>query len=38
MEERLMRVMRGVVYKLKRIQPRSELCGIPKMRGSEGDR
>ena len=38
MEERLMRVLRWVVYKLKRIGPRTEPCGSPKMRGSEGER
>ena len=38
MEERLMRVLRGVVYRLKIIGPRTEPCGTPEMRGSEGER
>ena len=38
MEERLMRVLRGVVYRLKRIGRRTEPCGTQKMRGSEGER
>ena len=38
MEERLMRVLRGVVYRLKRIGPRTEPCDTPQMRGSKGER
>ena len=38
MKERLMRVLRRVVYTLKRIGPRTEPCGTPKMRVSEGER
>ena len=38
MEERLMRVLRGVVCRLKRIGPRTESCGTPHVRGSEGER
>ena len=33
-----MRVLRGVVYRLKRIGHRTEPCGTPKVRGSEGER
>ena len=38
MEERLMRVLRGVVSRLKRIRPRAETCGTPKVSGSEEER
>ena len=38
MEERLMRVLRGVLYRLERIGPRTEPCGTPQVRGSEGER
>ena len=38
MEERLMRVLRGVVYRLKRLGSITEPCGIPQVRGSEGER
>ena len=38
MEEKLMKVLRGVVYRLKRIGPRTEPCGTPQVRGSEGGR
>ena len=34
MEKRLMRVVRGVVYRLKMIGPRMEPCGTPQVRGS----
>ena len=37
MEEKLMRVLRGVVYRLKRIGPRTEPCGTSQVRGSEGE-
>ena len=33
MEERLMSVLRRVVYRLKGIGPRTEPCGTPPMRG-----
>ena len=38
MEERLIRVPRGVVYRLERIGPRTEHCETPQVRGSEGER
>ena len=38
MEERLIRVLRGVVYRLKRIGFRTEPCGTPQVRGSAGER
>ena len=38
MEERLMRVLREVVYILKRIGPKMEPCDTPKVKGSEGER
>ena len=38
MEERLMKVLRGVVYRLKRIAIRTEPCGTLQMRGLEGER
>ena len=38
MEERLMRLLREVVYILKRIGPKTEPCGIPHVRGSECER
>ena len=38
MKERLMRVLIGVVYRLKRIGPRTEPCGTPPMRGSQGEK
>ena len=38
MEERLMRVLRGVVYRLKKIEPRTETCDTPEVNGSEGER
>ena len=37
MEERLIRVLRGMVYRLKRIGPRMEPFGTPKVRSSEGE-
>ena len=33
-----MRVLREVVYRLKRIGPRTEPCGTLKVSGSEGER
>ena len=38
MEERLMRLLREVVYILKRIGPKTEPCGTPQLRGSEEER
>ena len=38
MEERLVRELRGVECRLKRIGSRTEPCGTPQVRGSEGDR
>ena len=38
MEERLMRLLKEVVYILKRIGPKTEPCGTPQVRGSEGER
>ena len=38
MQEILTRVLREVVYVLKRIGPKTEPCGIPQVRGSEGER
>ena len=38
MEERLMRLVREVVYILKRIGPKTKPCGTPQVRGSEGER
>lgn len=38
MEEKLIRVQRGVMYRLKRIGSRMEPCHNPKLRGSEGQR
>ena len=38
MEERLMRVLREVVYILKRIGPKTEPCDTPQVRDSEGER
>ena len=38
MEERLIRILRRVVYILKRIGPGMDPCGTLKMRGSEGER
>ena len=35
MKERLIRVLRGVVYILKGIGPRTEPCGTSKIRGSK---
>ena len=38
MEERLMRVLKGVVCIIKRIWPRTEPGGTTRVRGSEGER
>ena len=38
MEERLIRVLREVMYISKRIGPRTEPSDTPKMRGSERER
>ena len=38
MEERLMRVLRGLVYRLKRIGPKTEPYGTSEVRGSEVER
>ena len=38
MEERLMKVRKWVLYRLKRIGSRTKPCGTPKVRGSEGER
>ena len=38
MEERLMRLLKEVVYILKRIGLKTEPCGTPQVRGSEGER
>ena len=38
MEERIMRVLRGMVYRLKRIWPRTEPCGTLQVRDSEEER
>ena len=38
MEERLIRMLRGVVYRLKRIGPRTEPCLTSQVRGSERKR
>ena len=38
MEERLIRVLREVVLRLKMIWPRTEPCETPQVRGSEGER
>ena len=35
MEERLMLVLRGVVYRLIMIELRTEPCGTPQVRGPE---
>ena len=37
MEDDEIRVLRGVVYILKRIGPRTEPCGTPQVRGNEVD-
>ena len=31
-----MRELRGVIYRLKRTEPRTETCGTPQVRGDEG--
>ena len=38
MEERLMRLLREVMYILKRIGPKTEPCGNPQVRGLKGER
>ena len=38
MEETLMRVLREVLYILKRIEHKTEPCGTQQVRGSEGER
>ena len=38
MEERLIRVLKGVVYRLKRIEPGTDPCGTTKVRSSEEER
>ena len=38
MEERLIRVLRGVVNRLKRVRPITEHCGTTQVRDSEGER
>ena len=35
MEKRLMRVLRGMMYRFKRIGPRTEPCGTPQVSVSE---
>ena len=38
MEERLMKLLRELVYILKRTRPKTEPCGTPQVRCAEGER